>query len=382
MDNWLQIGVLILAALGGGVLGASLLSALRARGGKPGGSLAEHAGEQALIRAGIDRLHEQLIETDRQRASWQGQFHQQVEEMRFANQELRRETGALATALRKPNARGRWGEQHLRRTVELAGMTAHCDFTEQAQLTSEDGRQRPDLVVHLEGGRQLIVDSKVPLDAYLDVVSTEDPDEHRQALVRHVRQVRKHIRDLHSKSYWVALDDSPELVVMFIAAESALAAALEHDPELLDYAASNQVVLASPITLIGLLRTIAYGWKAAELAENTREIHELGRQLHDRLATLGGHLDVLGRSLTNATTAYNKAIGSLESRVLVTARQFAELSVTTDPLPGPQVVTEPARGLSAPELLEALTPPSPDLELDPRTARRTDPEEGCPSLGA
>lgn len=382
MEIWVWVLLVLLGTLAGGVLGALLVSVLRPPGDNVEASLTARAEEQAVIRASIDRLHEQLRDADQQRASWQGQFHQQVEEMRHANIELRRETGALSTALRKPTNRGRWGEQHLRRTVELAGMVEHCDFTEQNTMDGSEGRLRPDLVVHLDGGRHIVVDSKVPLDAYLDVVSAADPDEHQEAIKRHVRQVRKHIADLSSKRYWDALDNSPEFVVLFIASESALAAALEADGQLLDHAATRNVVLASPITLIGLLRTIAHGWTTAKLAQNTREIHELGRQLHERLATLSGHLDAVGRGLTSATSAYNKAIGSLESRVLVSARQFEELAVTTAALPSPNPVTEPARNLSAPELLDALTPTRPDLDLTPAPASRSESIDDCPSLGA
>lgn len=382
MDIWVLILVTLLALLTGGVAGALLHARTTPRSAGVEDSLAARAEEQAVLRASIDRLHEQLRDADQQRASWQGQFQQQVEEMRHANGELRRETGALSTALRKPTNRGRWGEQHLRRTVELAGMTAHCDFSEQATLQGDEGRLRPDLVVHLDGGRNVVVDSKVPLDAYLDVVSTEDPDELRDARERHVRQVRKHIADLSSKRYWEALEQTPEFVVLFVASESALSDALENDALLLDYAGERNVILASPTTLIGLLRTIAHGWKSAALAQNTREVHELGRQLHERLTRMGSHLETLGRSLTNATTAYNKAIGSLESRVLVTARQFEELAVATSILPSPSPVTEPARNLSAPELLASLTPDREEIDLEPAPASRPDSADDCPSLGA
>jgi DNA recombination protein RmuC len=382
MDIWVLILVTLLALLSGGVAGALLHARTTPNNAGLEDSLAARAEEQAVLRASMDRLHEQLRDADQQRASWQGQFQQQVEEMRHANVELRRETGALSTALRKPTNRGRWGEQHLRRTVELAGMTAHCDFSEQFTMDGEDGRLRPDLVVHLDGGRNIVVDSKVPLDAYLDVVSTEDPDELRDARERHVRQVRKHISDLSSKRYWAALDQTPEFVVLFVASESALSDALENDAQLLDYAGERNVILASPTTLIGLLRTIAHGWKSAVLAQNTREVHELGRQLHERLTKMGDHLDTLGRSLTSATAAYNKAIGSLESRVLVTARQFEEMAVTTAVLPSPKPVTEPARNLSAPELIAALTPNRDEIELEPASASRPDSADDCPSLGA
>ena len=382
MEIWVALLAIVIAFMGG----LGLMALVHARSRSATGELAAHlkarADDQAVIRASIDRLHEQLRDADRQQASWQGQFNQQVDEMRNANADLRRETGALSTALRKPASRGRWGEQHLRRTVELAGMANHCDFVEQQTIATPEGPLRPDLVVHLAGGRQIVVDAKVPLDAYLDAVSTEDPDEQADHFTRHVRQVRKHIADLSSKRYWSLMDSTPEFVVLFVGTQSALATALEHDSQLLDHAAAANVILASPITLIGLLRTIAHGWTTAALAENTREIHELGRQLHERLATMGGHLEALGKSLTGAATAYNKAIGSLESRVLVSARQFEDLQVTTAALPSPNAVTEPVRSLSAPELLTSLTPQRGELDLEDAPARLPDSDADCPSLGA
>lgn len=286
--------------------------------------------DQAEVMQGLDRLSDQMHHLDRARAQWQGQFHVQVDL-------LQRETRSLSTALRRPQVRGRWGELHLRRAVELAGLVDRCDFTEQVRL--EDGHLRPDLVVHLAGGRQLVVDAKVPLDAHLDATSTDDEAERHHHLNRHAHQLRAHIDLLSSKAYWRSLPESPEFVVLFVPAESFLAAALETDPSLIEYAAARQVVLATPTTLIALLRTVAHGWSHETLAEEAREVHRLGRELHQRLATFGGHLDALGRSLNASVTRYNQAIGSLESRVLVTARRFDELGVTSDALPTPQPVT-------------------------------------------
>ena len=285
--------------------------------------------DQAELMQGLDRLSDQMHHLDRARAQWQGQFHAQVDQ-------LQRETRSLSTALRRPQVRGRWGELHLRRAVELAGLVDRCDFTEQVLL--EEGRLRPDLVVHLAGGRQLVVDAKVPLDAHLDATSAEDEAERRHHLDRHAGQLRAHVDLLSSKAYWRALPESPEFVVLFVPAESFLAAALEADPALIEYAAARQVVLATPTTLIALLRTVAHGWAHQTLAEEAREVHRLGRELHQRLGTFGGHLDALGRSLNASVTRYNQAVGSLESRVLVTARRFDELGVTTDELPAPRPV--------------------------------------------
>jgi len=289
----------------------------------------EDALDQAELMQSLDRLSDQMHDLDRARAQWQGRFHAQVDQ-------LQRETRSLSTALRRPQVRGRWGELHLRRAVELAGLVDRCDFTEQVRL--EDGRLRPDLVVHLAGGRELVVDAKVPLDAHLDATSTEDEAERRHHLDRHAHQLRAHVDLLASKAYWRALPESPEFVVLFVPAESFLGAALETDPSLIEYAAARQVVLATPTTLIALLRTVAHGWAHETLAEEAREVHRLGRELHQRLATFGGHLDAVGRSLNATVTRYNQAIGSLESRVLVTARRFGELGVTTDELPTPRPV--------------------------------------------
>ncbi len=286
--------------------------------------------DQAEVMQGLDRLSDQMHHLDRQRAAWQGEFHEHVSA-------LQRETHTLSTALRKPHVRGRWGELHLRRTVELAGLVDRCDFSEQVRL--DGGALRPDLVVNLVGGRRIVVDAKVPLDAYLDATSTDETAARAAHLVRHARQVRTHVDALASKAYWRALPETPEFVVLFVPAEPFLAAALETDPALLEHAAGRRVVLARPTTLIALLRTVAHGWSHEALAEQARDIHLLGRELHSRLATLSGHLDRVGRSLNSAVGTYNQAMGSLESRVLVSARRFRELSVTDDELPGPRPVT-------------------------------------------
>lgn len=329
-------------------------------------ALAGRSEDRAVLTEGLGRLDDRLRELERQRASWQGALHQQVDEVRHTTDALRRETGALATALRRPQVRGQWGELHLRRTVEAAGMSGHCDFTEQHHLPGDDGALRPDLVVHLAGGRSVVVDAKTPLDAYLEALAAPD-DAAAGHLARHARHVRAHIDALGAKAYWRRLEQTPEFVVLFVPAESCLAAALEVDPGLIEYAASRQVVLASPTTLIALLRTVAHGWTTVQLVEATREIHDLGRALHSRLGTMGSHLDKLGRSLGAAVEAYNRAVGSLESRVLVTARQFTALDDTASPLLAPAPVETAPRPLSASELLQAVGDTRPEL-VDHRPA--------------
>ena len=324
-------------------------------------AIAAHGDDQAVLRDGLDRLHDRMRDLEQQRVAWQGQLRQQVDDVRLTADQLRRETASLTTALRRPQVRGRWGELHLRRSVELAGMVEHCDFDEQVHLAADDGAQRPDLVVRLAGGRSIVVDSKVPLDAHLDALAVDDEDERRAHLRRHARQLRSHVDALSAKAYWRALPATPEFVVLFVPAESSLSAALDADPDLLEYAAARNVVVATPTTLIALLRTVAHGWTTEALAERTREIHELGRDLHARLGVLGGHLDKLGRALKGSVDAYNRAVGSLEGRVLVTARQFEDIGVTREPLPPPQPVREVPRPLTATELLDAVAEERPEL---------------------
>ena len=307
--------------------------------------------DQAEEMQGLDRLSDQMHHLDRARATWQGQFHAQVER-------LQRETRSLTTALRKPQVRGRWGELHLRRAVELAGLVDRCDFAEQVRL--DDGARRPDLVVRLVGDRSIVVDAKVPLDAYLDATATDDPDEHRTHLTRHAAQLRAHVDALGAKRYWRALPESPEFVVLFVPAESFLAAALDADPTLIEYAATRQVVLATPTTLIALLRTVAHGWSHEALADRAREIHRVGRELHERLTSMTGHLDQLGRSLNAAIGHYNQTVGSLESRVLVSARRLGDL-------PPPRQVDAAARAVGVPPLPRRVA--GDEDAVDPRLAR-------------
>jgi DNA recombination protein RmuC len=357
MDVLLPLLTLVTGVLVG-VLGTVVVGR---RGGAADLDLLRGAQDSAVIREGLDRLHERMRDLEHQRVSWQSTLHQQVDEVRHSTDSLRRETSALASALRKPHVRGQWGELHLRRSIELAGMVDHCDFSEQVHLQGADGAQRPDVVVRLAGGKSVVVDAKVPLAAYLDALATDDAEEQQAHLARHARQVRGHIDQLSGKAYWRALTPSPEFVVLFMPAESFLSAALDAEPGLLEHAAARNVVLATPTTLIALLRTIAYGWTTETLAERTREIHELGRDLYDRLGTVGRHLDKLGRSLKGSVEAFNSAVGSLETRVFVTARHFADVADLDQPLPGPRPVEDAPRALTAAELLEAVAEERPEL---------------------
>jgi DNA recombination protein RmuC len=346
MDT-LSLLLTLLAGLAVGLAAGALVGVLWVRS-RPdyARSLGHGMVDQAEVMQGLDRLSDQMRDLDHQRASWQGQLNQQVLDMRTTTDTLRRETQSLSTALRKPQVRGRWGELHLRRAVELAGLVDRCDFSEQVRL--DDGARRPDLVVHLVGRRQVVVDAKVPLDAYLDATGTDDDEQRTAHLARHARQLRTHVDLLASKAYWRSLEHSPEFVVLFVPAESFLSAALEADAQLIEYAAARQVVLATPTTLIALLRTVAQGWTHETLADQAREIHRIGRELHGRIASLSGHLDQVGRSLNAAVGHYNQAVGSLETRVLVSARRFQELAVTEDDLPAPRQVEATSRSLGQP----------------------------------
>ena len=340
MDTTTTVIVVItlLAGLALGVLVGMPIGHLRQRLRAAEGTGSDpQAREHAELVQSLDRISDQLLHLDRERAGFRGALEAQVLQMQQATAALGTETRALSTALRKPQVRGRWGEMHLRRAVELAGLVDRCDFAEQVQL--DDGARRPDLVVQLVGERRIVVDAKVPLDAYLDVTSTDDPAEQHLHLQRHARQLRTHVDGLSAKAYWRSLEHTPEFVVLFVPAESFLAAALDADPALLEYAAARQVVLATPTTLIALLRTVAQGWAHERLADQAREIHRLGRELHERLGTFGSHLDLVGRSLNAAVGHYNAAIGSYDHRVLVGARRFRDLAVTDSDLPTPRQVT-------------------------------------------
>ncbi len=317
------------------------------------------ATEQVVkpVRESLDRLNDRINTLQSEGASWQSQLKQQVDSVHLSGVELRQQTQALAEALRRPQVRGMWGEMQLRRSLELSGLTGRCTFDEQVTRQTDDGLLRPDVVVNLTGGKHVVIDSKVPLDAFLSATHATG-DQRDAALVRHAKQVRGHVDALSSKSYWAQFSPAPEFVVMFMPGEAIFAQALETDPLLIDYAAGKAVMLATPTTLIAMLKTIAYTWTQDALADNAREVHELGRELYDRLCTVGGHLDKLGRSISTVVGSYNGAIGSLESRVLVSARRMRDLQGVDKDLSGPTPVTDLPKPLTAPELLDADDAPS------------------------
>lgn len=266
---------------------------------------------------------------------------------------LSERTATLATALRTPHIRGRWGEIQLKRVVELAGMLPYCDFEEQVTATTDDGRLRPDLIVRLPGGKQVVVDAKVPLAAYLDACEAS-AGEREQHLAAHARQVREHMAKLSAKSYWQQFSDSPDYVVMFLPDEGFFRAAWEHDPSLVETGVRSRVHIASPTTLIVLLQSIAYGWQQERVAEDAREIQALGRELYDRVSVLGGHLGKVGGALKSAVGAFNATVGSLETRFLPTARKLEGYVVSDKPLPELAPIVEQPQALQAPELVEPL----------------------------
>jgi len=283
-----------------------------------------------------------------------------VRQLSETQQRLQSETRNLVTALRAPATRGRWGELQLRRVVELAGMLEHCDFDEQVTVTGDEGRVRPDMIVHLPGARCVVVDAKVPLQAFLDATESVDDEARRTHFVSHARQLRTHVDSLAKKAYWEQFETSPEFVVAFVPGDPLLSAALEHDPTLFEHALASHVVLATPTNLIAILRTVAAGWQQETMADKAREVQQLGRELYKRLATFGDHLARTGKGLASAVDAYNKAVGSLEKSVMPQARRFNELGVVGSAdkeIPELDALDVAAR---QPHLVDA---PAPSLEL-------------------
>ena len=309
------------------------------------------SGQVRPLKDSLQRMDQQLQSVERVRQEAYGSL--QTEVMRLSER-----AGSLTNALRTPHVRGRWGEAQLRNIVEYAGMVEYCDYVSQATTSTEDGALRPDLVVRIPGGKHVVVDAKAPLTAYLDAFETSDEAQREQRLADHARQVREHVTKLSAKSYWRQFQPSPDVVVMFLPDESYLRAAHEHDPSLQEYAWGSNVILASPSTLMILLRTVAMTWQQDTVAESAREVSELGRELYKRLATMGAHVSRLGKSLDGAVDAYNKTVGSLERQVLVQARRFEQHGISGIEPPELQPIERQTRSLAAAELVDPAEQPA------------------------
>jgi DNA recombination protein RmuC len=305
----------------------------------------------APVRESLEAFNLRLADVEKERVVMATDLRNQVRAVQLTGEQLRREAHALTTALRKPQIRGSWGETQLKRVAELAGMLERCDFDLQRTMTADDTTMRPDMRVNLAEGKHIFVDSKVPLSAFLDAAEAADERAQAEALGRYAKNVRTHVDQLSSKQYWRAAD-SPEFVVLFLPSEAFFAAALDQIPDLYEYSARRDIVLATPTTLIGLLRAVAYGWKQTALAESAAEVFRLGRELYGRLGLMGNRFDKLGRALRTSVNAYNETIATVEGTVLVGARRFRDLKVSDSELGGLTSVDEPIRQIQASELVE------------------------------
>jgi DNA recombination protein RmuC len=333
----------------------------------------QNAVEQLVgpLKDQLGRVDSQLLRLDQERRESRGRLESQLRTLSETGERLRTETGALVTALRKPNARGQWGQMQLRNVVESAGMLKHCDFAEQHSYAGDESTLRPDLVVTLPGGKHVVVDAKAPLQGVLDAYQARDEAERERHLRDHARLLRKHVKALADKAYWARLDSTPDMVVMFLPGESLLGSALEADPALLSDAMTMRVLIATPTTLLALLHSVAYGWQQERVAESAQEISDLGRELHARLVKLSTLLSTLGTRLNRAVTAYNDAVGSYEARVLPSARRFADHGAVSEgsELPELEPVTVSARTVRAAELQLDLGPDLTGDRVRPRRLR-------------
>ncbi len=324
----------------------------------------------APLKEQLGRVDAQLLRLDQERRESRGRLEAQLRTLTETGEKLRTETGALVTALRKPNARGQWGQMQLRNVVELAGMVRHCDFAEQSSLGGEDATLRPDLIVRMPGGKHVVVDAKAPLQGVLDAYQARDEEERERHLRDHARLLRKHVKSLADKAYWAGLDSAPDFVVLFLPGEHLYGAALEADPALIEDAMARRVLIATPTTLLAMLHAVGYGWQQERVAESALAISALGRELHARLLKLSGLLATLGKRLNGAVAAYNETVGSYEARVLPGARRFAEHGAVAEDRELPQLepVSLSARSVHVGELPDEDAP----AELIARRLRAAD----------
>ncbi len=304
------------------------------------------------VKESLEKFDTKIQSLEKARIGAYEGLNQQVKSLLESQVQLRSETTQLVNALRTPQVRGRWGEIQLKRVVEMAGMLNHCDFKEQTVVSSDDGCLRPDMIINLPGGKTLVVDAKVPLSSYLDSIESKDEEIKATKLQEHARRIREHIRELSRKSYWEQFTNAPEFVVLFLPGEAFFSAALQEDPSLIEQGVNQQVIIATPTTLIALLKAVAYGWKQENLAENSKKIGDLGRELYKRIVDMGSHFTHLGSSLRKAVESYNKTVGSLESRVLVSARRFQALKVAgpDESIESLPPIDSQTRNLQAPEI--------------------------------
>jgi DNA recombination protein RmuC len=325
------------------------------------------------VRESLDRFNTRLTDVEKERVEMTTDLRAHVQAVQQTGETLRRETGALVTALRKPQIRGAWGETQLKRVAEIAGMVERCDFDLQQTAKADDKTVRPDMRVNLAEGKHIFVDAKVPLSAFLDAAETTDDALRAEYLDSYGRHIKTHVDQLSAKQYWKAAE-TPEFVVLFLPNEMFFAAALDQIPDLYDYAASRDVVIATPTTLIGMLRAVAYGWRQAALAESAAEVFKLGRELHEKLGAMGSRLDKLGRALRSSVTAYNETVATVEGTVLVRARRFRDLKVSEKELVALSQVDDAVRQIQAPELVDDAVQVQPMVGRGSKRRSRAVPE--------